>query len=54
MEKRAEEERDRWFNMAWPMIKPKKTWREKWLAQEEHGADNSNDQDEFEVSEAVE
>jgi hypothetical protein len=47
-----EEEWDAWFAQARPMTKPKKTWREKCLAREENGTDNSNGHDESETSES--
>jgi hypothetical protein len=51
-EKQAEEERDRWFNQARSVIKPKTTWREKRLAREEGNTDSSDGLDEFEVGES--
>jgi hypothetical protein len=47
-----EEERDAWFAQAHHMTKPKKTWREKRLAREEDGTDNSEGQGEFEIGES--
>jgi hypothetical protein len=41
-EKRREEERDRWFNQARPMLGVKKTWKEKMLAREEYDEDNDS------------
>jgi hypothetical protein len=41
-EKREEEEHDRWFHHALPMMKVKRTWWEKWLAREENGSDNDS------------
>lgn len=41
-EKRAEEERDRWFNQARPMIPQKKTWKEKRLAREVFSSDTDS------------
>jgi hypothetical protein len=46
-EKRMEDQHDAWFNQACPMVKPKKTWREKCLAKEqghEDSSDNGQDQ----------
>jgi hypothetical protein len=46
-EKKKEEERDRWFNQARPVVSPKKTWREKRLAREEgQGGDGSGNDSE--------
>ena len=50
MEKRAEKERDRWFNEGRPMIVTKKTWREKRLAREERSG-SSGTSDDPDVSE---
>jgi hypothetical protein len=36
----------------WPVIKPKKTWREKHLAREEGNTDSSDSLDEFDVGES--
>jgi hypothetical protein len=44
-----EDERDAWFAQARPMIKPKKTWREKCFAREVNGTDSSEGQGEFEI-----
>jgi hypothetical protein len=40
MENQEEEERDCWFNQARPVVKAKKTWREKCLAREENNTDS--------------
>jgi hypothetical protein len=49
-EKRMEEEQDAWFAQAHPMVKPKKTWKEKCFARE-NGTDSSDGQGEFEIGE---
>jgi hypothetical protein len=41
-EKRDDEEHDRWFNRARPMMKVKQTRQEKWLAREENNSNNDS------------
>jgi hypothetical protein len=50
-ERGEEEDCDRWFNQARPMIKVRKTWRENWLANEENDMcsnDSQSDSEEME------
>jgi hypothetical protein len=42
--KREEEQRDLWFNRIRLMTKVKQTWHEKWLAREENGNNNSEEE----------
>jgi hypothetical protein len=52
VEKWMEEQWDAWFAQALPIAKPKKTWKEKCLAQEKNGTDSSLGQGEFEIGES--
>jgi hypothetical protein len=46
VEKWMEEEHGMWFAQPRPMIKPKKTWREKRLAKEEDNVDRNDNHNE--------
>jgi hypothetical protein len=43
---KKEEDQDYWFNRSRPMIKPKLTWWEKWLAKGEDGDNGGNNGEE--------